>query len=76
MMTDPLDRRALLMLARVLAFRACVGLVLVLAVLGHVVALLLGALDALVSAYIGVPRLSSSTRRFVQVVRETWKEDL
>jgi len=75
-MTESPDRRALLMLARALAFRACVGLVLALAVLGHVAVLLLGALDALVTAYIGVPRLSSTTRRIVQVVHETWKADL
>ncbi len=75
-MTDPHDRRAMLMLARMLAFRAAVGVLLMLALLGHVVALLLGALDALATAYLGMPRLSSSTRRFVQVVRDTWKADL
>lgn len=68
------DRRELLRLARALAYRACVGLVLVLAILGHVFVLLLGALDALVTAFVGVPRLSRTTRRFVQVVRTTWEE--
>lgn len=68
------DRRALLHLARTLAYRACVGLVLVLAILGHVLVLLLGALDALVTAFVGVPRLARTTRQFVQVVRETWEE--
>lgn len=73
--TVHIDRRALLREARALVFRACVGLVLALAILGHVLVLLLGALDALVTAYIGVPRLSRSTRRFVEVVRETWEAD-
>lgn len=75
MRTVYIDRRALLQQARVLAFRACVGLVLVLAILGHVLVLLLGALDALVTAFLGVPRLSRGTRRFVEVVRETWEAD-
>ncbi|MFI7134210.1 hypothetical protein ACIBQ1_51690 [Nonomuraea sp. NPDC050153] len=73
-MTESLDRRALLMLARLLAYRAAVGLVLVLAILGHVLVLLLGALDALVTAYIGVPRLSRFTRQVVEVIRETWEQ--
>ncbi|MBF8187297.1 hypothetical protein ITP53_16470 [Nonomuraea sp. K274] len=76
MKTTYIDRRALLLQARVLTFRAAVGLVLALAIIGHVVVLLLGALDALVTAWVGVPRLSASTRRFVQVVRETWEEEL
>ncbi|TDC98495.1 hypothetical protein E1292_35240 [Nonomuraea deserti] len=76
-MTDVfIDRRALLQQARTLAFRAAVGLVLILAIFGHVLVLLFGALDALVTAYIGVPRLSRTTRRFVQVVKDTWKEEL
>ncbi|MFI7618024.1 hypothetical protein ACIBP6_43075 [Nonomuraea terrae] len=70
------DRRALLQHARLLTLRAAVGLVLMMAILGHVLVLLLGALDALLTAWLGVPRLSSTTRRFVQVVRETWEADL
>ncbi|SDJ93504.1 hypothetical protein [Nonomuraea jiangxiensis] len=74
-MTEVHDRRALLLVARVLVFRAAVGLVLVLAILGHVLVLLLGALDALVTAWLGLPRLSRFSRQFVEVVRETWREE-
>lgn len=70
-----IDRRAMLRHARAMGFRACIGLVLVLAILGHVLVLLLGALDALVTAFLGVPRLSRGTRRFVEVVRQTWEAD-
>jgi Na+-driven multidrug efflux pump len=62
-------------IARTLIFRACVGMLLALAILGHVIVLLLGALDALLAAFFGVPRLSHGTRQFVQVVRETWQGD-
>lgn len=75
MMSTRIDRRELLQHARMLTFRACVGLLLVLAILGHVIVLLCGALDALVTAFLGVPRLSYGSRRFVQVVRETWEEE-
>lgn len=73
-MTD-FDRDELLQQAQALAFRAAVGVLLALALLGHVLVLLLGAADALLSAYLGVPRLSSATRRFVEVVRDTWEEE-
>ncbi|MBB6351857.1 hypothetical protein FHU36_008440 [Nonomuraea muscovyensis] len=44
--------------------------------LGHVLALLAGAVDALVTALLGVPRMAYGARRFADVIRETWKEDL
>ncbi|MEW1837499.1 hypothetical protein AB0392_06030 [Nonomuraea angiospora] len=37
--------------------------------------LVLGALDALVTACVGMPRLAYITRRFVEVVRETAREE-
>lgn len=74
-MNDHIDRDALLEQARVLAFRAAVGVLLALALLGHTLVLLAGAADALLTAYLGVPRLSSATRRFVEVVRDTWEEE-
>lgn len=76
MRTIYIDRRELRRQARALTFRAAVGTVLALAIAGHVVVLLLGALDAYVTSLIGVPRLSYASRRFVQVVRETWEEEL
>jgi hypothetical protein len=60
-------------MVRALIFRACVGMLLALAILGHVIVLLFGALDALLAAFLGVPRISHGTRQFVQVVRETWQ---
>jgi len=72
--TTPTHRRKLLRQARALTYRACVGLLLALAIAGHVIVLLLGALDAFVTAFLGMPRLSYGSRRFVQVVRETWEE--
>ncbi|TMR95599.1 hypothetical protein [Nonomuraea basaltis] len=73
MRTVYMDRRALLRQARYLTFRAAVGVLLALAILGHVLVLLLGAADALLTAFLGVPPLSSSTRRFVEVVKDTWE---
>ncbi|MBB6343766.1 hypothetical protein FHU36_000275 [Nonomuraea muscovyensis] len=43
--------------------------------LGHVLALLGGAVDALVTALLGLPRVSYSTRRVADVIRETWEEE-
>ncbi|WP_336208216.1 hypothetical protein [Nonomuraea sp. LPB2021202275-12-8] len=59
--------------ARILAMRVCLALLLSLAIFGHVVVLLLGAVDALITARLGLPRLSYSSRRLVEVVYITWK---
>lgn len=61
---------------KLILFRTAVGILLVLAVFGHVLVLLFSALDALVTAFIGIPRLSYSSGRFVRVVAKTWKEGL
>lgn len=44
-------------------------------VVGHVIVLLAGALDAYVAALLGLPRLAYSTRRVVEVVNETQETD-
>jgi hypothetical protein len=70
------DRRGLRRRARRLLADAAIGLVVALAMLGHVLVLLLGAADALATSVLGVPRIAYGSRRFVEVVRETWKEEL
>lgn len=65
-MSLSIDRRAVL--------RVLLVLLLALAILGHAVVLLLGALDALVTALLGVPRLAYGSRRFVELVWRTWEE--
>ncbi|MEO3869560.1 hypothetical protein ABGB18_12075 [Nonomuraea sp. B12E4] len=40
-----------------------------------VVLLVLGALDALVTAYVGVPRLAYITRRIAGIIRQTAREE-
>ncbi|WP_157251016.1 hypothetical protein [Nonomuraea typhae] len=61
---------------RLILFRAALLVLLTLAVFGHVLVLVLGALDALVTAFVGVPRLSYASGRLVRVVAATWKESL
>lgn len=67
--------------ARARAVRQLVGTVaarilFLLAWFGHIVVLAGGALDALLTALLGVPRLSFVGRRFTQMARETWEADL
>ena len=76
MKTVYIDRRGLRRHARDLAATALAATITALTMLGHVLVLLLGAADALLTSLIGVPRISYGSRRFVQVVRETWEEDL
>jgi hypothetical protein len=71
-----IDRRGLRARARQLVNEAIARFMLALAILGHVIVLLAGALDALVTSLVGIPRISYGTRKFVEVVRETWKEEL
>ncbi|TYB50218.1 hypothetical protein FXF51_56680 [Nonomuraea sp. PA05] len=51
-------------------------LVFLLAWLGHAVVLAAGALDAIVCAWLGVPRTAVFLRRFRAVLNETWEADL
>lgn len=61
---------------RALAYLAAARIVYLLAWLGHVVVLAVGAVDALAAALLGVPRLAHLGRRFARVARETWEADL
>jgi pheromone shutdown protein TraB len=70
------DRRALRARARYLLASAVAAAIVALLMLGHLVGLLLGAADAYVTSLLGMPRIAYGTRRFVQVVRETWEDDL
>lgn len=76
MRTVYIDRRGLRRHARDLLAVAVAAFITALAALGHMVVLLAGALDALVTSLIGVPRISYGTRRFVEVVRDTWEDEL
>lgn len=40
---------------------------------GHVIVQLAGAVDSIVAAALGVPRLSYTARRVAEVMRETWE---
>jgi hypothetical protein len=48
-------------------------LMLALAFVGHVAALVLGALDALVTAAIGTRRIALLSRQLANVARDTWE---
>jgi uncharacterized membrane protein len=41
---------------------------------GHVIVQLAGAADSIITAALGVPRLSYTARRVAEVMRETWKD--
>ncbi|MBN6051321.1 hypothetical protein JYK22_05195, partial [Nonomuraea sp. RK-328] len=74
--TTYINRRALSRRAR-RALAAVVAAVLTALIwVGHVLGLLVGAADALVTAHLGVPRIAYGCRRFAEVVRETWQEEL
>ncbi|MFI7707587.1 hypothetical protein [Nonomuraea sp. NPDC049480] len=60
---------------RVAAMLAVAYLLAALTMLGHLVVLVAGAIDALVTAYVGLPRLAYAVRRIVEVVRETAREE-
>ncbi|MFG1826715.1 hypothetical protein ACGFIJ_29905 [Microbispora bryophytorum] len=62
--------------ARFLTLLVLARIVIWLAMLGHVLLLLLGALDALITAAIGTRRMAFLSRQFADVARRTWKEDL
>jgi hypothetical protein len=60
---------------RVAVMYAVAYLLAVLTMLGHLVVLVAGAIDALATSYVGLPRLAYLLRRFVEVVRETAREE-
>ena len=60
---------------RILAMLAVYHTVAGLALVGHIVVLVLGAVDAYVTAVLGVPRVGYGVRCLAAVVRDTWKED-
>ncbi|MDH2429296.1 hypothetical protein [Sphaerisporangium sp. TRM90804] len=51
------------------------AVVVVLTYVGHVAALVLGAVDAVIAARLGVPRLARCYRLVSVAVRKTWEED-
>lgn len=61
---------------RRLAALIAARVVFLLAYLGHILTLLAGAVDALVTALLGVPRITYGAGRLARVVRETWEADL
>lgn len=62
--------------ARFLALRVLAGIVIWLMVVGQILLLALGALDSLITATIGTPRIVYCSRRLTDVIRRTWKEEL
>lgn len=58
---------------RALVFLAVAPVVVALAWLGHAIAQLAGAADAIVTAALGVPRLAVLARRFLAALVETWE---
>lgn len=61
---------------RAVVFLIVARFVVVLAWLGHILVLVVGAVEALIAARLGVPRLAYVARRLAWVARETWEEDL
>lgn len=61
--------------ARYLVLFAMEWFIGVLTQVGHVIALLAGAADALVTAAIGTRRISYISGQLRDAVRESWKED-
>lgn len=59
---------------RQLAGTAAARVVFLLAYLGHTLVLLAGAVDAIVCAWLGVPRVAVSARRLRAALNKTWKE--
>lgn len=55
---------------------ALAWLLLALAYLGHIAALLLGAVDALVTSAIGTRRIALLSRQLADVARRTWEKNL
>ncbi|WP_219509300.1 hypothetical protein [Nonomuraea ceibae] len=62
-------------LARVVVMLAVAYVLAALTLLGHVIVLVAGAIDALATSYVGLPRLSCLLHRFAEVVRETAREE-
>ncbi|MEV6159444.1 hypothetical protein AB0L53_54840 [Nonomuraea sp. NPDC052129] len=58
---------------RAIAFLIIARIVVTLAAVGHVIVQLAGALDAYVTAVLGVPRLAVLGRRVRAALRETWE---
>ena len=58
---------------RAIAFLIVARIVITFAALGHVIVQLAGALDAYVTAVLGVPRLAVLGRRVRAALRETWE---
>ena len=76
MKTTSIDRRALRRRARRVLAVVVAAMLTALVWVGHMVALLGGAADAFLTALLGVPRIAYGCRRFADVVRQTWKEEL
>jgi hypothetical protein len=66
----PLRQRARNLLAAVITW-----LLLTLAIIGHTIALIAGAIDALITAAIGTRRISYISGQLRDAVRETGEED-
>ncbi|MEV5893169.1 hypothetical protein [Nonomuraea fuscirosea] len=62
-------------LARMAAMLAVAYVLAALTLLGHVIVLVIGALDALATSYVGLPRLAYLLHRFAEIVRETAREE-
>ncbi|MFI7228384.1 hypothetical protein ACIBO5_34635 [Nonomuraea angiospora] len=71
-MNQPSD---LAVVVRMAAMLAVAYVLAALTLLGHVVVLVAGALDALATSYVGLPRMSYLLHRFAEVVRETAREE-
>jgi hypothetical protein len=52
----------------------CYGVALAVVFLGHVLALVFGAVDAVVTAWLGVPRLAVTLPRVGEQVRRSWRQ--
>lgn len=59
--------------ARQLVFAIVAPVVAALAWIGHAIAQLAGAVDAVVTAWLGVPRLAVTVRRVRAALRDTWE---
>ncbi|MEU6788081.1 hypothetical protein ABZ912_53575 [Nonomuraea angiospora] len=71
-MNQPSD---LTVLIRTAAMLAVAYLLAALTLLGHVIVLVAGALDAYATSFVGLPRLAYLVHRFADVVRETAREE-
>lgn len=68
--TEPGHRRRAV---RQVVFAIVAPVVVALAWIGHAIAQLAGAVDAIVTAWLGVPRLAVTARRVRAALRDTWE---